>query len=113
MPESAVYKIIFHHHNQLYEIYAKQLYQSDLYGFIEIEEYAFNKRSGKVVDPAEERLKAEFQDVRRSYIPMHLIVRIDEVEETGASKISPAKGNLKLLAMPASLSPQTQRGDSD
>ena len=44
---------------------------------------------------------------------MHLIVRIDEVEETGASKISPAKGNLKLLAMPASLSPQTQRGDSD
>ncbi len=113
MPESAVYKIIFHHHNQLFEIYAKQLYQSDLYGFIEIEEYTFNKRSGQVVDPAEEKLKAEFQGVKRSYIPMHLIIRIDEVEESGAGKISPAKGNLKLMPMPTNMPSHNRQGDGD
>jgi hypothetical protein len=45
-----------------------------------------------LVDPAEERLKNEFSGVKRSYIPMHSIIRIDEVEKEGPAKISEFKG---------------------
>jgi hypothetical protein len=45
-----------------------------------------------IVDPAEEKLKNEFTDVKRSFIPMQSIIRIDEVEKEGAGKITEAKG---------------------
>jgi hypothetical protein len=48
----------------------------------------FNERSQVLVDPSEERLKTEFTGVRRSFIPMQAVIRIDEVEKSGVSKIS-------------------------
>lgn len=71
----------------MYEVYAKQIFQSDLHGFIEIEELLFGERSQVVVDPQEEKLKAEFADVKRSFIPMYSIIRIDEVDKQGTPKI--------------------------
>jgi hypothetical protein len=93
MPDEPIYKIIFHSQGNIYEIYARQIYQSDLFGFIEVEEMVFGERSALVVDPSEEKLKAEFEGVNRSYIPMHSVVRIDEVAKQGVGKISEAKGN--------------------
>jgi hypothetical protein len=87
-----LYKVIFYNMGQVYEVYARQIYQSDLYGFVEIEEYVFGERAQMVVDPSEERLKTEMEGVKRSYIPIHSIVRIDEVEKEGVAKISEAKG---------------------
>ncbi len=92
MSKLAVYRVIFHNQNQVFEIYAKAIYQSDLYGFIEVEEFLFGERSQMVVDPSEEKLKNMFADVSRSYIPMHSIIRIDEVEQQGVSKVSDSKG---------------------
>ncbi len=93
MSNTPIYKIIFYNQGQIFEIYARQIYQSDLYGFIEIEELVFGERSRMLVDPAEEKIKWEFEDVNRSYIPMHSIVRIDEVAKDGVVKISEPKGN--------------------
>ena len=45
-----------------------------------------------VVDPSEERIKAEFAGVRRTYVPLHSVLRIDEVEKEGVSKITKAEG---------------------
>jgi hypothetical protein len=39
--------------------------------------------------------------VTRSYIPMHSIVRIDEVEKEGAVKVSDAKNSGKVTMFPA------------
>ncbi len=36
--EPAIYKVIFLNQGQVFEMYAKQIYQSDLWGFLEIEE---------------------------------------------------------------------------
>ena len=83
-----IYKVTFLNQGKVYEVFVKQVYQSDLYGFIEIEDYVFNERSQLLVDPSEERLKTEFTDVRRSFIPLQAVIRIDEVEKTGVSKIS-------------------------
>jgi hypothetical protein len=85
---SDIYKIAFLNKGKVYEIFVKQVYQSDLYGFIEVEDFVFNERSQVVVDPSEEKLKAEFNGVKRSFIPMQAIIRIDEVEKGGVGKIS-------------------------
>jgi hypothetical protein len=85
---SEIYRIAFLNKGKVYEVFVKQVYQSDLYGFIEIEDYVFDERSQVLVDPGEEKLKAEFNGVKRSFIPMQAIIRIDEVEKSGVSKIS-------------------------
>jgi hypothetical protein len=101
MAAEPIYKVIFLNQNQVFELYARQIYQSDLYGFIEVEEYVFGERSQIVVDPAEEKLKNEFAGVKRSYIPMHAIIRIDEVEKEGSVKIRESKGSDgKVMAFP-------------
>ena len=78
---------------EIYEVFAKQIYQSDMYGFIEVEEYIFNKDKQLVVDPSSEKLKNELE-VERSYIPINAILRIDEVKEGGEAKIKRIKTKL-------------------
>ena len=63
-----------------------------MYAFVEVGDILFGERSKLVVDPSEEKLKAEFSGVKVTYIPLHAIIRIDEVEKEGKSKITPADG---------------------
>ncbi len=81
------YKVIFANQGKTYEIYARQITQSELYGFVEVEDLSFGDRSGVLVDPSEEKLKDEFAAVKRTFIPIHSVVRIDEVEKAGVGKI--------------------------
>tara|TARA_R100000687_G_C6433173_1_gene156764 strand:- start:827 stop:1234 length:408 start_codon:yes stop_codon:yes gene_type:complete len=92
MSRAPIYKVIFHNQNQVYELYAKAIYQSEMYGFIEIEEFVFGEEGQVIVNPGEERLKTEFAQVKRSYIPMQSIIRIDEVEKEGVGKIHELPG---------------------
>ena len=89
----SVYRVLFHSQGQVYEVYAHNIYQSDLYGFVEIEDYTFGNRSQMLIDPSEDRLRNEFEGVQRSFVPMHAIVRIDEVEKEGVAKITDSKGD--------------------
>ncbi|MDF1781967.1 MAG: DUF1820 family protein [Alcanivoracaceae bacterium] len=99
-----IYKVIFLNQGQIYEIYATQIYQGELYGFIEVEEFLFGERAQMVVDPSEERLKNEFADVKRSFIPMQSIIRIDEVEKEGIAKVIDAGGG-NVAAFPMNFGP--------
>ena len=111
MSKNPVYRVIFLNQDQVFEVYARAIYQSDLYGFIEVEEFLFGERSKVLVDPGEEKLKAQFGDVTRSYIPMHSVVRIDEVEQQGVGKVSDAKGgNVSSLPMGFGRGPQGGKG---
>ena len=78
---------------QVYEVYARSVGQGDLFGFVEIEELVFGERTTLVVDPSEEKIKSEFENVSRTYLPMHSIIRIDEVDKQGVSKISKLEGS--------------------
>lgn len=95
-----IYRIIFHNQGQVYEMYAKRIFQSDLWGFLEIEEFVFGERTQLVVDPSEERLKSQFEGVQRSFVPMHAIIRIDEVERLGSARITEAKGGGNVMPFP-------------
>jgi hypothetical protein len=60
---------------------------------VEVEELVFGERSSVVVDPSEEKIKSEFNGVKRTYLPLNTIIRIDEVEKQGTSKISKVEGD--------------------
>ncbi len=87
MSEKKVYKVIFINNGEIYEIFAKNVSQSDIYGLLDVEELVFGERSKVVIDPSEERLQSEFAGVNRTFIPLHSIIRIDEVDKEGVGKI--------------------------
>lgn len=103
MAAKKIYKITFMNQGQVYEIYAKNVSQGNLFGFIEVAEIVFGEKTKVVVDPSEERLKTEFSGVRRTYIPMHAVIRIDEVEKEGSGTIRSTTGddqNVTAFPMP-------------
>lgn len=103
MPKKKVYKVIFQNEGKLYEIYAKSVGPSSMLGFIEVEGLLFGEHSTIVVDPSEERLRTEFGDVERTYIPMHAVVRIDQVTTRGAAKISTVSKDSNVRRFPTPL----------
>ena len=98
MPAKLIFKITFLNNGKIYEIFANKVSQSGLFGFIEIEEFIFDRSSSLVIDPSEDRLAKEFNGIKRSYIPMHSVIRIDEVEKKGVAKISNAPENGNVIA---------------
>ena len=101
MASNHIYKVIFVNQGKVYEVYARKISHGSLFGFVEVEELVFGGRSSVVVDPGEERLKAEFTGVTRSFLPLQSIVRIDEVRKQGVSKILPLEGsNVSQFPMP-------------
>lgn len=81
-----VYKIVFHSQGQVVELYARQVSQGALFGFVEVEELIFGVRSEIVVDPGEESLRREFGEAKRLYLPLHAVLRIEEVEHEGTPR---------------------------
>jgi len=82
-----MYRIIFQNQAKVYELYARHVLQSDMYAFVEVSDIVFGEQSQLVVNPGEEQLKSHFEGVRRTYIPIHSIIRVDEVEKEGAAKV--------------------------
>jgi hypothetical protein len=94
MSTKKIYKIIFYNNEDIFEIYASHVFASELYGFVEVEQLLFGEKSQLLVDPSEERLKNEFSGVKRTFIPMNAVVRIDEVEQSGTPKVSGIKNSV-------------------
>jgi hypothetical protein len=110
-----IYKVLFHNQGEIFEVYAEGVSHGNMFGFVEVEGLLFGERSQVVVDPSEERLKTEFKGVQRVFIPMHSVVRIDEVEKEGVSRITKPEeasdDNLKPFPGPI-YAPGPPSGDS-
>lgn len=87
MTKKTLFKIIFANQEAIFEIYALSIKESDMFGFLEVEELVFGEHTSLVVDPSEERLKMEFNGVKRTFIPFPSIIRIDEVTKQGTAKV--------------------------
>ena len=92
MAASHIFKVIFHNQGKVFEIYARKVGHGQMFGFIEVEELIFGEKSSVVVDPSEEKIQTEFAGVKRTYLPLHSVIRIDEVRKSGVSKVSAAEG---------------------
>lgn len=93
MAATHLFKVVFHNQGKVYEIYARKVGHGALFGFVEVEELVFGERSSVVVDPAEEKIQAEFAGVKRTYLPLHSVIRIDEVRKSGVSKVLPVESS--------------------
>ena len=103
MASSHIFKIMFVNQGKVYEVYARKVGQGRLFGFIEVEELVFGERSTVVLDPGEERIKSEFPGVKCTMLPMHSILRIDEVKKQGVSKISALRRVSNVSPFPMSM----------
>lgn len=95
-----LYRVVFMSQGQVYEIYASDVSHGDLFGFVSVEKLVFGERTTVVLDPSEEKIKSEFAHVKRTYLPMHSVIRIDVVDKQGASKISKLEGNVAQFPVP-------------
>lgn len=101
MSKQRLYRVTFTSQGQVYEIYARGVSHGGLLGFVEVEQLVFGEKSSVVLDPGEEKLKTEFANVVRSFIPVHAVIRIDEVSKPGAAKVSPLpEGAGKIMPFP-------------
>ena len=109
--DKKIFKVLFMSQGKVYEIYARQVSHGAMLGFLEVEELIFGERTSVVVDPSEERIKTEFAGVQRTYIPVHAVLRVDEVEKQGVSKISKIEGD-NVAQFPMPVYTPTGGGDS-
>jgi len=113
MPKSKskrIYRIVFHNQGNVYELFARHVGHGEMYGFVEIGDIIFGERSALLVDPSEEKLKSEFAGVKRTFVPIHAVIRVDEVEREGVNKVvnTGEGGNVAPFPMPM----YTPGGDS-
>ena len=104
-----IYRISFLSKGEVYEIYARHVGQGAMFGFVEVEDLLFGERSKIVIDSSEERLKNEFEGVKRTHIPMHAVLRIDEVAKAGRGRITATDG--KVADFPLTYVPQGKKSD--
>lgn len=112
MVQKKLYRITFSHLDKIYEIYARNFYESEMFGFLEVEDFVFGEQSTLVVDPSEERLKQEFSNIKRTFIPIHSVYRIDEVDKLGDVKIldqNSDRNKVSVLPLRNTTKPQTDR----
>lgn len=96
-----LYRAQFQNQGQVYEIYAREVSHGGMPGFVEIGKLVFGEKTTVVVDTSEEKLKQEFSGVERFYVPIHSVIRIDEVSKQGPARIHPAgEGGSKVTSLP-------------
>jgi len=81
------WRILFVNQGRTLEIHAGGIRSADVFGFIEVSDLRFGQRSEVLVDPGSEQLAREFDGVSRMLVPMHAVVRIDEVAHAGPARI--------------------------
>lgn len=100
-----MFKVIFHSQQRIYEVYAQQVKQSEMYGFIEILDLVIGEPGQLLLDVAEEKLRAEFGQVKRCIIPMHCVMRIDEVDTRGPARVTDYNGGSNIMPFPMGAAP--------
>jgi hypothetical protein len=101
MPKAKLFKVTFLSQGKSIELHARHVASSALWGFTEIGELVFDPPGdGILVDPVEERLREEFKDTTMLHVPMHAIVRIEEVARRGPLAIRDATSGDRIMPFP-------------
>jgi hypothetical protein len=109
MKGKKLYKVTFISQGKTLELYARHVGSSDLWGFTEVGDIAFEAQGeGVVIDPTEERLREEFKNTRVLHLPIQCIVRVEEVERREPLVIRDAASGERVVT-PFPITPQ-QRG---
>ena len=101
MNDSILYKVVFINKSKVYELYSRDVFSSEIYGFIYIADLVFDQSQRIVIDPAEDKLKEEFENVNVLHLPIQSIIRIEEVKKKKTCKIRDIKQGENISQFPS------------
>ena len=100
-----MYRVTFLNQGEVYELYARSVSQGGIFGFVEVADLIFRDETKRVIDPSRERIASEFKGVPRTFVPLHAVIRIDQVEREGEARITKGDdgakpGEIRLFPTP-------------
>ena len=97
MANKPLYKVTFLNAGKIYELYARSVSSSALWGFTEIADLVWDTNDNLVIDPTEEKLKDEFGNTNVLHLPMHSVVRVEEVDRKAQLVIRDSNSGDKIV----------------
>jgi hypothetical protein len=76
------------------------VHTSSLLGFIEVSGVLFEEKDSLVVDPTEEKMRDEFEGVEILHLPMHSVLRVEQVRKKGQVVIRDRESGEKVTPFP-------------
>ena len=95
-----LFRIAFLNHGKVYELFCTGVCTSGLLGFIEVSGLEFSDKDSVVVDPTEEKMRDEFEGVEVLHLPLHSVLRVEEVRNKGPSVIRDRESGEKVTPFP-------------
>ncbi|MCW8925089.1 MAG: DUF1820 family protein [Xanthomonadales bacterium] len=95
-----LFRVAFLNHGKVYELYCTGVCTSGLLGFVEISGLVFGEKDSMVVDPTEERMRDEFDGVELLHLPLHSVLRVEQVRKKGQAVIRDQESGEKVTPFP-------------
>ena len=96
-----LFRIAFLNHGKVYELFCSGVCTSGLLGFIEVSGLEFGDKDSLVVDPTEEKVRDEFDGVEILHLPMHSVLRVEQVKQKGTAVIRDRESGEKVTPFPS------------
>lgn len=91
--QKKVFKVYFFHMDKVYTLFAKEVNASgELYNMCEISDIIFQRNKNLIV-PSEDEVRQEFSNIKKLLIPLHHLIRIDELEDIDEDEITNPKAH--------------------
>ena len=96
-----LFRIAFINHGKVYELFCTGVCTSGLWGFVEVSGLEFGDKDSLVVDPTDEKMRDEFDGVEVLHLPMHSVLRVEQVKKKGQAVIRDRESGEKVTPFPA------------
>lgn len=100
MSQQKLFRVSFLNHGKVWELYCKGVISSGLWGFVELSDIVFDANDAVVIDPVEDKMRDELGDVEVLHLPMHSVLRVEEVRRKGQSVIRERESGEKITPFP-------------
>jgi len=95
-----LFRIAFLNHGKVYELFCTGVCTSTLLGFLEVSGLVFGETDSLVIDPTEEKMRDEFDGVEILHLPMHSVLRVEQVKKKGQAVIRDRESGEKVTPFP-------------
>ena len=95
-----LYRIAFLNHGKVYELFCTGVCTSGLLGFLEVSGLELGDKDSLVVDPTEEKMRDEFDGVEVLHLPLHSVLRVEQVKKKGQLVIRERENGEKVTPFP-------------
>jgi hypothetical protein len=95
-----LFRIAFLNHGKVYELFCTGVCSSGLLGFVEVSGLVFSEKDSLVIDPTEEKMRDEFDGVEVLHLPMHSVLRVEQVKKKGQAVIRDRESGEKVTPFP-------------